>query len=101
MDGKAITHLTPHKMDPRKTLKCFAGLLALVLALAWVAGCKTPDPAGVRYNPILGTESASNLVKLAATYTTNYTLQVGDELTVTFQDINPPLAPITAKINED
>jgi polysaccharide export outer membrane protein len=76
--------------------------LAAVIALA---GCGTVDP----YQPIpepngpppaMGTESPGIPAAIPMD-TTNYTLHVGDQLTVNFFDINPPISPITDQVKED
>ncbi len=75
------------------TLKKWAWLTAAVALI----GCRSvntweplPDPNGIGGS--VGTNSVD---------TTNYTLRVGDVLTVNFFDITPAIQPITDQIKED
>jgi protein involved in polysaccharide export with SLBB domain len=83
-----------------KSLKKWAWLPVLIA----LAGCHAVDP----YAPLPGgggSSSASGTGSFSgpglAMDTTNYTLRVGDALTVSFFDITPSIQPITDQIKED
>lgn len=88
-------------------LKSFGNILkmwAWLPVLAMLAGCQdvnpyTPIPQGNVPAAAAGTNYAS--APAIPLDTTNYTLQVGDQLTVNFFDINPPIAPISDEVKDD
>jgi polysaccharide export outer membrane protein len=79
------------------TLKKWAWLPAVIA----LAGCRAVDP----YAPLPGGGSGSGTGSFndpgMVMDTTNYTLRVGDQLTVSFFDITPSIQPITDQIKED
>jgi protein involved in polysaccharide export with SLBB domain len=75
------------------TLKKWAWLPAVI----GLTGCQSVNPlAPLPDANMPGASGGTNSVD-----TTNYTLRVGDQLTVSFFDITPPLQPITDQIKED
>src|SRR5580692_3826155 len=81
-------------------LKFFGNALkkwAWLPAVMMMAGCAVVDP----YAPIPGASGAAPDMGTNSIDITNYTLRVGDELTVTFFDITPAVSPITDQIKED
>ena len=80
-----------------------AGLLFLGLFLVGCVGTR-PDP--YQYNPLAETNASTAIPELAGTNaTTNdigaYIIAVGDDLTVSFNDVTPVIPPITDTIKDD
>jgi protein involved in polysaccharide export with SLBB domain len=72
--------------------------LAMTPLLMALAGCATSDDLSA-YGPIPDPNAPPSAS--AMTDTTNYTLRVGDSVTVTFYDLATPIQPITDEIKED
>ena len=93
-------------MEPLKYFGNYLKKWAWLPLLVALVGCQDVDP----YTPIpqgsvpaANAGSGSNYSSAPAIPmdTTNSVLQVGDQLTVSFFDINPPITPITDEIKED
>jgi protein involved in polysaccharide export with SLBB domain len=91
-------------------LKAFGNILrkwAWLPALIALAGCQdvdpyTPIPQGKTPASAAGTNNGIYSTAPAIPLdTTNYVLQVGDQLTVSFFDITPAITPITDEIKDD
>jgi polysaccharide export outer membrane protein len=78
-------------MEPLRFFKGGVMFLACLAAVLALTGCRDVNP----YQPV---QEAGTTTPMD---TTNYTLRVGDELTVNFFDINPPISAITDQIKED
>jgi polysaccharide export outer membrane protein len=75
------------------TLKRWAWLPAVIA----LAGCQSVDPM----SPLADAKASGSAGGMNPLDTNSYTLRVGDELTVNFFDITPPIPPITDQIKED
>ncbi len=91
-------------MEPLKFFKNGPRWCACLAAVIALAGCQAVNP----YQPIPesnspGTDTGMEPPGTPAgpMDTASYTLRVGDELTVNFFDISPPISPITDQIKED
>jgi polysaccharide export outer membrane protein len=75
--------------------------LPVLLALA---GCRAVDPYAPIPDASGGASGGGTNITSASVIpmdTTNYTLRVGDQLTVSFFDITPVITPVTDEIKED
>jgi protein involved in polysaccharide export with SLBB domain len=75
------------------TLKKWAWLPAVIA----LAGCHSVDPM----SPLADAKTSGAAGGTNPLDTNNYTLRVGDEMTVNFFDVAPPIQPITDQIKED
>jgi polysaccharide biosynthesis/export protein VpsN len=92
-------------MEPLRFIKDSLQLWVFLAAVIALAGCDTensyqPIPESSSPPSAMGTESPG-MPAAVPMDTTNYTLHVGDQLTVNFFDITPAISPITDQIKED